>query len=230
MLLNFVKVNPSGNMTVYILDPLPRELYPKIAQKLIDSSNIGCEQVGFLEKSTAGNNYRLHMAGGEFCGNAARGIATWLAYRAYPYNLNQNGHTIVPLEVSGADKTLMVEIIELDQPQKKHAKIAMPIPLSIKQYTIEDIGRFSVVDLGGISHAVLCGQEPDIDKFYLIKKVLEEDRCSLEAMGVMFYNQEKQEITPIVYVHEIGSLIWEQSCGSGTVSVGCVIADKEKRA
>ena len=230
MLLNFVKVNPSGNMTVYILDPLPREQYPKIAQKLIDSSNLGCEQVGFLEKSTTGSNYHLHMAGGEFCGNAARGMATWLAYRQYPYSYNRNGHIIVPLEVSGADKILMVEVTDLEQSHKKYAKIAMPLPLSIKEYAIDSIGSFPVVDLGGISHAVLSGQEPDIKKFHQIKKLLEEDRGSLEAMGVMFYDQEKQEITPIVYVHEIGSLIWEQSCGSGTVSVGCVLADKEKKS
>ena len=233
MLLNFVKINPSGNSTVYILDPIPREYYQEIAQKLLRSDNIYCEQVGFLEKGDNGQKvYRLYMAGGEFCGNAARGLAVWLSYRYYPYAYsNEKGQTIVPLEVSGIDGVLQVEVTDLNLPQKKFARIAMPIPSAIKEFDLGDgIGRFYAVDLKGIVHAILKDQKPDLDKFYLVKKKLQEEMGPLEAVGAMFYNEREQVLTPLVNVCNLDSLVWESSCGSGSISVGCVQAMLEGKS
>ena len=65
MKLSFVKTDPSENMTVFILDPLPRETYPVIAKKLMNYNNIYAEQVGFIEKSNFPETCsRLHMMGG----------------------------------------------------------------------------------------------------------------------------------------------------------------------
>lgn len=226
MLLNFVKVNPSGNTTVYILDQLDRELHPIISRKLIDKSNIGCEQVGFVEKASNKNTYRLQMMGGEFCGNATRGLAAWIAYRNYPHiEINEQGESIVSLEVSGTNEVLKAIVSDLDKVNKKHAKVAMPKPLSIKEYDIGGtVGSFQAVAFEGIVHAILLNQEPDIEKFSLIKKKIEEEIDDLDAIGVMFFNEEKQEMVPIVYVCELDSLVWESSCGSGTVAIGCAMA------
>lgn len=226
MLLNFVKVNPSGNTTVYILDQLDRKLYPIISQELINKSNIGCEQVGFVEKSNTKNTYRLQMMGGEFCGNATRGLAAWISYRNYPYiQTNEEGKNIVSLEVSGSNDVLKAEVNDLDAINKKHAKVAMPLPVAINQYYIGgEIGSFQAVSFEGIVHAILLNQKPDIDKFLLVKKRLEEEIDGLDAIGVMFFDEEKKEMVPIVYVYGLDSPIWESSCGSGTVAVGCIMA------
>jgi diaminopimelate epimerase len=37
-------------------------------------------------------------------------------------------------------------------------------------------------------------------------------------------------MVPVVYVGAVDSLVWESSCGSGTVAVASAIADKEKRS
>ena len=47
MELRFVKFNPSGNTTVLMPDPLPREKYPEIAIKVMSDTYLCAEQVGF---------------------------------------------------------------------------------------------------------------------------------------------------------------------------------------
>ena len=82
MKLRFVKVNPVENMTLFVLDPVPREEQMNVANKLMKYSNIHGEQVGFIERE--GSYIRLQMMGGEFCGNATRSLAALMVYNEYP--------------------------------------------------------------------------------------------------------------------------------------------------
>lgn len=64
MKLRFVKVNPVENMTLFVLDPVPREEQMNVANKLMKYSNIHGEQVGFIERE--GSYIRLQMMGENF--------------------------------------------------------------------------------------------------------------------------------------------------------------------
>ena len=73
MKLNFVKVNPVENMTVFILDNIGNKKHIEVSKKIMDYSNLYAEQVGFVEnldRKDSTESVRLQMMGGEFCGNA----------------------------------------------------------------------------------------------------------------------------------------------------------------
>lgn len=55
MKLSFVKANPTDNMTVFVLDPVPRQLHSNVAQKILDYGNLYAEQVGFIESPNPTN-------------------------------------------------------------------------------------------------------------------------------------------------------------------------------
>ena len=72
MKLNYVKVNPVENMTIFVMDLVDSSQHKIIANKLMDYNSLHGEQVGFIEspRTTKGrslNTLRLQMMGGEFC-------------------------------------------------------------------------------------------------------------------------------------------------------------------
>ncbi|MDU5338848.1 MAG: diaminopimelate epimerase, partial [Staphylococcus epidermidis] len=44
-----------------------------------------------------------------------------------------------------------------------------------------------------------------------------------KTIGVMLFQQDKQFIYPLIHIPKIGSLIWENSCGSGAASIGVLV-------
>ena len=71
--------------------------------------------------------------------------------------------------------------------------------------------------LPGISHLIVEGQEDEKfvqDALEVLKKDYKD-----EAYGVIFFDKEKLELVPFVYVEGSDTLFRESSCGSGTVSV-----------
>src|SRR3712207_235334 len=74
MKIEFVKINPVENMTILVKSSLPRLKYPILSQKMMRYSHLYAEQVGFMEGK------HLQMMGGEFCGNASRSFAAYLAF------------------------------------------------------------------------------------------------------------------------------------------------------
>ena len=63
--------DPTGNITVFVLDKVRREDYAQIAAQLLEKEELHAEQVGFIEEKEDGT-WRMQMMGGEFCGNASR--------------------------------------------------------------------------------------------------------------------------------------------------------------
>ena len=79
----FVKMNPSGNTTIFILDSVPPKERAALSERLMEETNLAAEQVGFLtEKPPRGADVSVSMMGGEFCGNAVRAAAAWQLFCA----------------------------------------------------------------------------------------------------------------------------------------------------
>ena len=72
MELNVLRADPAGNITLFVLDPVPAGDRAGLAARLMAGSD--AEQVGFVCPPVMGGGCagRMEMAGGEFCGNATR--------------------------------------------------------------------------------------------------------------------------------------------------------------
>lgn len=203
MRLNVLRANPAGNITLFVLDPVPPEDRGALAARLMDGSDI--EQVGFLCPPLHGNDARMEMAGGEFCGNATRAFGMFTAQRL-------GGWEQVCVEVSGCDWPLTVEV-DWD---KHTARTQMPLPRSVGRAEVDGCPG-TLVDLGGIAHFVVEGVPPS-QEFFERAEPLFGDIPDLDAYGVIFLDNEKGIMTPLVKVPAANSLVWEGSCGSGTLA------------
>ena len=147
------------------------------------------------------------MMGGEFCGNATRSFGYLLACLA-PEKPRR-----VAVEISGADKPLEVVINH----EQGSCETEMPLPLSVNVLDC-DGEKFDVVCFDGIVHIIVPGEARSaafVDA--LLQAAMA--RFSSDAYGVMFLEQDR--LIPVVYVCGTRSLIWESSCGSG--SMACAV-------
>ena len=96
--IKYIKFTPGGNNTALVIN----NDYSKAEKKIINDYILGfdksIEQVGFIST----NEYRLDMAGGEFCGNATRSATMYyLNNKQGNLKINVNGKYILN---SGIDK------------------------------------------------------------------------------------------------------------------------------
>ena len=77
MNVNVVKLDPSGNITLFVLSPVPVDDRRELNDALL-SADPDAEQAGCL--SGSGRSVRVEMMGGEFCGNASRSAAAYWAH------------------------------------------------------------------------------------------------------------------------------------------------------
>lgn len=234
MKLSFIKTNPTENMTVFVLDPVPRSMYIDIAKKIMDYNSIYAEQVGFIEKPTDENEaacVRLHMMGGEFCGNAARALAAAMVQRRAPKIRFESGKYIVPLEVSGAEEVLLCEVVE-GEDGNYVTTVKMPLHCgladTIVQYNDRDV-QATWVQFDGIMHMIVDSSriESKTEFFKIVKDSLKDSKS--DAFGIMFYDERNGTMEPLVYVRPTDSTVWERGCGSGTAAVGIFTAYKLKK-
>ena len=75
-----------------------------------------------------------------------------------------------------------------------------------------------LVHLGGIAHLVIDGVEPSEEFFARAEEQVLTALNPIDAYGVMFLDNAKGTMTPLVKVVEPDTLIWEGSCGSGSLS------------
>ena len=82
--------------------------------------------------------------------------------------------------------------------------------------------EISVVHLPGISHILLDQTKFKFDKDNCKNDakriILELNLINLQAVGVIWF--DKNQINPVVYVKDIDSLFYENSCGSGSLAYG----------
>lgn len=232
--LRFVKVNPVENMTIFVLDQLPRSYHIDVSNKLMDYSNMYAEQVGFIEPSKDNNDLiRLQMMGGEFCGNATRSLAAFMVHSNYPQIQKFEDKFLVSLEVSGMDYIIDCEVEPLRNPNLYLSKIKMPSPLSINEVYIdyeEEKIKSIKVELPGITHFIVdINSIDDKNKYYeIVKNLMGKEQ--FEAFGIMYYDYNNDFMEPLVYVRSTDSLFWERSCGSGSCALGCALAYLNKES
>jgi len=216
MKVEFIKVNPVENMTILIKSPCNRENYGKISQQLMKYSSIYAEQVGFIEGK------HLQMMGGEFCGNASRSFAAYLAFSDETFCEEKK----YKITCSGCSEQLLVWVRQAEKENQFLAKIAMPKILFMQEDSVI-LGkkRFSLsrVALEGIVHFIVENTEEKEEIIMAIMKKM--DKEEYEALGIMFFEKEENRMTPYVYVKGLGE-VWERSCASGTTALGYYLREK----
>jgi len=105
---------PAGNDTALVSGIVKSKALRKKINDAIMQKNANVEQVGFIEKIKG--QYRLLMAGGEFCGNALRSAA-------FAFLNGKPGE--IKIKVSGVKKPLKAGVHK-----KGNAWAQMPIPIS----------------------------------------------------------------------------------------------------
>ncbi len=217
--IRILTANPAGNVTIFVLDKFERSQYQGIATQLLAIEELHGEQVAFVT-----GEHSMEMCGLEFCGNASRSFALMLAK-----DRGINGDAYVEICVSGCDEPLSVFV----NTERNYTRIKMPNPLSVKDLTFtyqkEDadvVSPVKVVDFGGILHVIVTNQNPTRENFEYIKGRVYE-KLSPPAFGVMFFDAEKNFLTPVVYVKDVDTTYFEGSCGSGATAVAAAFTDDE---
>lgn len=208
MEIQYLLADPTKNITVLVTTPVSRALQPELASLLLDLEP-EAEQVGFVETAADGQ-MRLQMMGGEFCGNATRAYAMYVARQ-------RGGLSEVRLRVSGCDH-IVTAAVDL---ARGAARAEMPLPRAVRAAEVEGHAG-TLVDLAGIAHLVIEGVAPSED-FFRAAEPLFSAIEGLDAYGVIFLDRTSHRMTPLVKVVDTGTLIWEGSCGSGTIA--CAVAE-----
>ena len=212
MKINVLRADPAGNITLFVLSPVPREERTRVAGKLMDMADFKAEQVGFVCPPTQGALARMEMAGGEFCGNATRAFGM--------YTAQTHGGLSQPLvEVSGCDHPVTVDV----DLAAGTSRAQMPLPVWVRPAQVGEV-RGTLVHLGGIAHLVVEDVEPSMD-FFDRAEHLFQDIEGLDAYGVIFLEPATGKMTPLVKVPAANTLVWEGSCGSG--SLACAVAQSQ---
>lgn len=219
MELEYIVADPAGNITGLVLTPLPQDQYKRAAKYLMEQSPYGLEQVGFV-RDCLDCDGTLEMMGGEFCGNAARSFGLFLALHAISI---QEDRALI--RVSGAQGKLEVQTDLV----RSEARIRMPRILAMKPVETVSWGHVPVVFMEGICHALILAGNPDQTKATtLIREIA--DRFGAEAVGVMYYEPEHQYVTPLVWVRDTDTMVWESSCGSGSVALAAYLMQDRPQA
>ncbi len=81
MEVKIIRVDPAGNITVFVMSPLPdSDSGAALVNALLNDPALGAQQVGFVTPpEKEGALWKLNMMGGEFCGNAARSFGLLVA-------------------------------------------------------------------------------------------------------------------------------------------------------
>jgi len=211
--LNILTANPAGNKTIFVLDHFERTDYKDIADKLLANQEIAAEQVGFIIPAAGLEPGRMEMCGLEFCGNASRSYALYLAKI-----LGINGAGSVTIRVSGVDEALEVEV----DTSSNYTKISMPVPTEIIPFPLNSCQDAQLVISKGILHLVVFDQPATLDFFNDSISFMQE-LYDVPAIGIMFYDTLNNSLTPVVWVRDINSTYFEGSCASGSVAAAAVL-------
>lgn len=235
MRLEYVKLNPCGNTTIIVDNRekfLKREQYAVIASKLMEQDSLCAEQVGYLEyPSMPGALMRLHMMGGEFCGNATRCLAKHLCDLDLPEIKWNSEHTActVPVEISGYSHVLEEKVMDYSQ---ESAKVygGMPLPVKVEKDKLP--GRTELVTyvhFDGVLHMILENVEFSEELAEQLMEDVIERLPEVEAAGLLFYDAEQGTMRPVVYVRETDTLVFESSCGSGSTAVAAALYERTRQ-
>lgn len=201
----YAKFDPTGNITVLVLDPVPQELQAETARTIMREYEPDCEQVGFM----TGNGMR--MMGGEFCGNATMSAGCLIAAQ----NGLKPGESVrYLLEVSGADEAVPCGITAVTDTEFT-GTVAMPLPECVTETPLGTLVRFP-----GIAH-LLTSEKAEEGRLRALAR-----QWDIDAAGMVetHFEGEFAEITPLVYVRSTDTAVFEHGCGSGSAAAGAAYA------
>jgi diaminopimelate epimerase len=235
MEIKFAKMNPTENMTILVESPLPHEKYGETAARLMAYGSLFAEQVGYIEKpASAHSRARLHMMGGEFCGNATMSTAALIAFDD---GVKGGQKTTISLEVSGAEGILCCEVCPcIDEEKTALVTVGMPPVTGIEKRIFQfegDTFETTAIQTQGITH-LLLDTEADAQKPWrsIAERaiMLWNEEIKADALGIMLLKKTRTgyAMDPLVYVEGSKSLTWERGCGSGTAAMGAYLAWKNK--
>ncbi|SDZ38857.1 Diaminopimelate epimerase [Evansella caseinilytica] len=228
--IDFIKLNPTQNMTILVKTEHPVEEYKHIAAKVMSYDSVYAEQVGFIRQP--GNRIataHLQMAGGEFCGNACMALAAVIASER---GLQRNEWTEIVLEASGAAELITCRVIK--KADNYSCQVAMPVPAKIEQRTVNYDGSeltIILVKYQQFIHIVIEVDEFDLSLKEKAQTIVELIGAVMDVdqIGILLYKSASDEMAPLIYVPHLESMVWERGCGSGTASLGAYLAWKNKR-
>lgn len=222
--IDLIVFDPAGNTTLMVLTPVQKEEYAEVAKKLLEidfGPDCSWRDVAYGEQVSyvlEGDAPRMDMCGLEFCGNASRSYAYYRVMFLGEGEDLGDGRKKIQVHVSGCDTPLTAVV----DPAKRDSVIQMPLPTEVRMIDTAPAGiegEYPFVLFDGISHLVVKGEEPDADKFARIKEYFyREIDPGMDAFGVMFINEEKDLMSPVVYVRDVDTTYFEGSCASGTAA------------
>lgn len=216
--LPFIKFAPGGNTTVLIPNiSLTAQERAQAASEMLGELHLGAEQVGYVQ---TGGLPRLTMMGGEFCVNATRCVAVFLAMSGLLTPDVRSGWQYGEVRVSGRDEPLRVRARGGQGVYEAGARLTgKPLVDALET----GVWR---VSMPGIVHLVLDAAQHTVPASTDDRKRLSDDwleRYGLkqaDASGVIWMDAER--IVPVVWVRHTASLCAETACGSGTLAAACV--------
>lgn len=212
MELTLVRAHPAGNTTLLVFGDVPPQQRAAVAALLTQNPLFSAEQVGFAVSPRMGGQGRLEMAGGEFCGNAARAFGFYLARQG------GGGVRELSVEISGCRHPVAVRA----DGSGGYAEAQMPLPVTVSDSALGEI-VCTRVDFEGITHLVAAGCPPGRELVQAAAALFARE-SAVCAWGVLFLDPIRRFMTPAVTVRAIGTPVWESSCGSGSVASAAVLS------
>lgn len=226
--VDFVKFNPTENMTVLVKTAHAFEDYGHIASKLMAYDCVHAEQVGFIQKPSDGcSDSSLWMAGGEFCGNACMSLAAFIAAER---DIADGQPIVVNVEASGTELPVRCQVRQ--EMNRFICRLAMPLPERIEKREKTAERPFACTELhyAEAVHLIMEFDEVDAAICQYAEKLAVTVGAGYEGklVGVMIFIPQTEELLPLIYVPELDSMVWERGCGSGTASLGAYLSWKNK--
>lgn len=208
MKIRYIPADPAGNLTGFVLTAVPEQARAQVALAMMARCEEGFEQIGFIDEASMEKELpRMDMMGGEFCGNATRAFALLCARRR---GLDQGDMYV---SVSGAQKPVFVHY----DSGANEAYAQVPLPTAAEWLELD--GRnIPVVRMEGIAHAVVYSESPSQETALRVLGAMPEE----DAQGVLFIRESR--LIPAVYVRATDALVWESSCGSGSVAAAWLMS------
>lgn len=219
MIIDYVVADPVGNITVLVNTKPTAENRQDIIRKAFELEPT-CEQVGFISRESD-HCVRLEMMGYEFCGNATLSTA---CYQAFLNRLELGAEDNFKIISSGIDTPIDVKVRRLDKEIHADGNVypAFSASLRVARPVIDTADKYPVVHLNGISHMLIPENEISHEEAEAIIKDTAK-RYGVPAFGIILYKKlsdSEVEISPLVYVPESNTLVWEHGCASGSTATG----------
>ena len=216
MELDFIKLSPLGNTTVFLRGEAAQEARAALLAEAMDYDHLAAEQAGFLVSPHSEEAlFRIEMSGGEFCGNATLSAAALAA--------SEGAESPFLVECSGATEPLRAEAHPLGS-GRWLARAEMPQAHEVRRISLDGFsfgGAAICVSLPGIVHLVVEAADlsaADYDEM-LARLMCETDADAYGVVPFERLGRDHFRIRPYVAVPSAKSRVFERACGSGSLAL-----------